>query len=210
MSFPSHSLSVARLLLLVVCGLLLLSACSDKIRLSPLAADATILAFGDSLTHGTGANQDQSYPTVLAELSGRTVINAGVPGETTAEGLARLPRVLEESNPDLVILCLGGNDFLRRVDPAQTRANLVRMIDMIRAANVPLVLVAVPQLGLLSGSNPVYKELAREFKLPIENEIVADVLHDRDLKSDPIHPNADGYRRMAEALVDLLKNSGAI
>jgi acyl-CoA thioesterase I len=210
MKFSPHSLPAARLFLLVAASLLLFSGCSEKLRLPPLAADATILAFGDSLTYGTGASQDQSYPVVLAKLSGHNVINAGVPGETTADGLARLPRTLEENDPDLVILCLGGNDFLRRLDPAQTRANLTRMIEMIRAANIPLVLVAVPQLGLFSGGDPMYKELAKQFKLPIEGEILAEVLHDRDLKSDQIHPNADGYRHMAEALLALLKNSGAI
>lgn len=210
MNLSPLSLPAARLLLLMTGSLLLLGGCSEKLRLPPLATDATILAFGDSLTYGTGASPEQSYPTVLAKLSGRTVINAGVPGETTAEGLARLPLLLEENDPDLVILCLGGNDFLRRVDPAQTRANLVRMIEMIRAANIPLVLIAVPQLRLLSGNDPMYKELSRQFKLPIEDEIMADVLHARDLKSDPIHPNAEGYRRLAEGLLVLLKNSGAI
>lgn len=208
-----HSLPATRTFLLhamALAGVMLLAACSEKHRLPALPADATILAFGDSLTYGTGANAGESYPEVLASLTGRRVINAGVPGETTTDGLARLPRVLEETNPDLIILCLGGNDFLRRFDPAQTRSNLVRMIQMIRAENVPLLLVAVPQLRLLSSSDPVYKELSREFKLPLENEIVADVLHDRDLKADPIHPNAAGYRKIAEALVEQLKNSGAL
>lgn len=211
MKILPYSLSAARGLLLLASGLFLLGACSDKQpKLPPLDTDATVLAFGDSLTYGTGANEAQSYPMVLAQLSGRTVINAGIPGETTAGGMARLPRVLEESKPDLVILCLGGNDFLRKIDPAQTRANLERMIQMIRAENIPVVLIGVPQIGLFSDSHPLYKELARNLKLPIEDEILADVLHDRDLKSDAIHPNAQGYRELAEALAKLLKSSGAI
>ncbi len=198
-------------LLLAILVSILLTACSaDQPRLSPLDSDATILAFGDSLTFGTGASKSESYPQVLAELIGHTVINAGVPGETTADGLARLPRVLEQTQPDLVILCLGGNDFLRRLDPALTRSNLTRMAQMIRGANVPLVMIAVPQLRLISNSDPLYQDLAKELKLPLENDILADVLRDRDLKSDPIHPNAKGYRRMAEAIAELLKTSGAV
>lgn len=188
-----------------------LAACADKTQPLPaLSADATILAFGDSLTHGTGALAHESYPAVLATLGGRNVINAGVPGETTTDGLARLPRVLEETRPDLVILCLGGNDFLRRHEIARTRSNLERMIRMIQADNIPLVLVAVPEPGLLPGSHPMYAEIARQYRLPIENEIMTDVLRDRDLKSDPIHPNAAGYQRIAQALFQLLRKSGAL
>lgn len=189
---------------------LVVSGCADKPKLPRLPSDASILAFGDSLTYGTGADERESYPAVLATLTGRKVINAGVPGETSSGGLARLPRVLEDSKPALVILCLGGNDFLRKLDPLQTRANLERMISMIQGNRIPLILVAVPQFRLFGGSDPLYEELAKKYRLPIENEVLADVLHDQDLKSDPIHPNALGYRQMAEALADVLKKSGAI
>lgn len=203
-SLPAASRSVFMLLVL------LFTACSEKPKLPPLAYDATILAYGDSLTYGTGAGAGESYPEVLAQLTGRKVVNAGVPGETTADGLARLPRILEETDPDLVILCLGGNDFLRKHPHAMTRANLERMIQMIRAENIPLVLVAVPEPALFSGSAPVYRKLAEALKLPLENGIVNDVLRDSDLKADPIHPNAAGYRKIAEALKELLDDSGAL
>lgn len=202
--FAPKKLMVLALLTLLAAG------CGSEPRLPPLAVDATVLAFGDSLTHGTGASAGEDYPAQLQMQIGRRVINAGVPGETSADGLARLPRALEEHRPALVILCLGGNDFLRQLDPALTRANLDRMIAMIRAGGIPLVLVAVPQAKLLGSNDPVYDELARQHKLVIEDEVLDDVLHDRDLKSDPIHPNALGYRRMAEALAELLKERGAV
>jgi acyl-CoA thioesterase I len=196
--------------LLLLVSFLLSGCSSDKPRLARLDADASVLAFGDSLTYGTGAKAGESYPERLSASIGRKVINAGVPGETTTDGLARLPRVLEESNPDLVILCLGGNDFLRKVDPARTRDNLERMIAMIRADNIPLVLIAVPKPGLFVSSDALYSELAKKFGLPLENEVLADVLGDKTLKSDPIHPNAQGYQQVADAIAKLLKSAGAI
>lgn len=209
----SHSLTVRSGFLLSLVTLLAcmaLSGCADKPKLPRLGADASILAFGDSLTYGTGANDNESYPAVLGGLIGRKVINAGVPGETSSDGLARLPRVLEDTQPALVILCLGGNDFLRKLDPQQTRANLERMISMIQANRIPLILIAVPQMRLFGGSDPLYGELAEKHRVLIEDDMLADILHDRDLKSDPIHPNAAGYRLMADALAAMLKKSGAI
>ena len=111
---------------LIGCLLAFLTACSSsQPGLSPLADDAVILAYGDSLTFGTGANSDtESYPAVLAQLTQRQVVNAGVPGEISSEGLDRLTTMLEQHQPDLVILCHGGNDLIRRLDKHQLKSNL--------------------------------------------------------------------------------------
>lgn len=195
---------------LVLAALFSLTACDRPPQLPRLHDGDVIVAFGDSLTHGNGAAETQAYPAVLGRMTGRTVINAGVPGETTAEGLERLPGVLEEERPKLVLLCLGGNDMLRRVDAASTESNLRKMIQAIRASGAAVVLIGVPQPALFSGPPGFYEKLAGEFDLPYEGEIFDEVLKTPRLKSDAIHANAEGYRLVAERLAELLKETGAI
>ncbi|MHB8709423.1 MAG: arylesterase [Desulfuromonadales bacterium] len=189
---------------------LLTAACDKPPKIAPLPANAVVLAFGDSLTHGNGAPAGAAYPDVLAGLLGRTVINAGVPGEISAAGLNRLTQVLEQYRPDLVILCHGGNDFLQRLDRARTAANLAAMVEQIRATGADVVLVGVPEFGLILNPPGFYGEIAKRFTIPYEGEIVSDLLGDRDFKSDTIHPNAAGYRRMAEAVFKLIKDARGV
>lgn len=193
-------------LLLLLC----LTACSESPSVARLPPDARLLAFGDSLTRGTGATDGQSYPSHLARLLGREVINAGVPGEVSAVGLRRLPGVLDAVQPDLLLLCHGGNDILRSMDKARLAQNLQQMIDIARARDVPVVLIAVPQRSLLLRAEPLYRALAENNRIPLQEDIVAEVLGESDWRSDRIHPNGAGYRHLAEAVRDLLREAGAI
>jgi lysophospholipase L1-like esterase len=195
---------------LLLCALVLAGCRAEGPVLPRLGAEDPVLAFGDSLTYGTGANPEESYPTVLAQLISRPVIAAGVPGETTAGGLARLAEVLDEHQPKLLLLCLGGNDMLRRINTATTEANLRKMVEVARSRSTPVVLIAVPEPALFGGSAPFYKIIAQDFALPLENEALNEILRDNRLKSDQIHPNAEGYRRLAHAVAELLRDAGAI
>lgn len=197
-----------RLALLLV---FVLAACGGgSPKLAKLPGDAVVLAFGDSLTYGTGANPNESYPARLETLIGRKVIAAGIPGETTAAGLARLQAVLEESRPALVLLCEGGNDFLQKLDEKQAAANLRRMIGLARAQGAQVVLIGVPRPGLLPSTASIYGEIATEMKIPYDNSTLVKILTDNELKSDLVHPNAKGYAKMAEGVAALLRKSGAI
>ncbi|MGE5319047.1 MAG: arylesterase [Hyphomicrobiaceae bacterium] len=195
---------------LAVCISLLLAACGRAPTLPKLSPHDVILAFGDSLTHGTGASEATAYPAVLAALSGHTVINAGVPGDTTATGLQRLPAVLDEYKPRLVLLCLGGNDMLRKQPAATTENNLRLLVQTIRASGADVVLIGVPEPRLFGGAPDFYARVARDMKLPLEDEVFNEVLKDNRLKSDPIHANAAGYRVVAERLDAFLKQAGAL
>lgn len=197
-------------LLLVLLGLL--AACGERgVPVQALAPDAVILAFGDSLTHGTGARRDQSYPTVLAEMTGRTVVTDAVPGETTAAAESRLIPALEKHEPALLILCLGGNDMLRKQDRSLMYRRLENMVAQARSYGAQVLLLGVPEPKLLGlKAEPGYAELATRLKVPLENLIIAEVLSDSDLKSDPIHPNAEGYRKIAETIAARLRKDGAI
>ncbi len=201
----------ARGLGLVFLALALAGGCGEEApRLPRLNANDVVVAFGDSLTYGTGAAEHESYPAVLAQLIGRPVVRAGVPGEVTAQGLRRLPSVLDEHQPRLVIVCLGGNDMLRKIGSAEIKRNLEGILKELKQRGVSAVLVGVPKPALWTSSADFYAELAREFGVPYEGEIVTSVLYSSDMKSDPIHPNAKGYRRMAEALARLLREAGAL
>ena len=179
-------------------------------KLSKLPADAVVLAFGDSLTFGTGAQAETSYPAVLEQLIGRKVWSAGVPGEVSAAGLARLPSALDDYQPRLLILCHGGNDFLRKLGDAQAAENLRAMIRLARQRGIDVALIAVPKPGLLPSPPDFYAEIAKEFGLPYEDAALKTILRDKELKSDVAHPNAKGYAKLAEAIAALLKKSGAL
>jgi lysophospholipase L1-like esterase len=197
------------LLLLGIC-FCLLAGCKQSAKMPPLAGDGVLLAFGDSLTFGTGAGENESYPAVLEQLTGHKVMNYGVPGEISADGLARLPWVLEHEKPALLILCHGANDLLRHMDQRQAAENLRGMIRLARQRGIAVMLIAVPAPDLSLKPPKFYTEVAAEFGIPIEARALSRILGKGSLKSDYIHPNAAGYRQLAEALVSLLKKSGAI
>jgi lysophospholipase L1-like esterase len=188
-----------------------LAACGGaKHKVARLDAGAVVLAFGDSLTFGTGANPDESYPAALERAIGRKVVNAGLPGETSARGLARLPEVLEEVKPRLLILCHGGNDFLQRLDEAGAAANVRAMIRLARGKGVDVVLLATPKPGLPPSVPAFYAEIAAGEGVPFEEAAIRSVVTDNRLKSDLVHPNAQGYAQIAAAVEKVLKKSGAL
>lgn len=200
-----HWLVAALSLVTFGCGRKKLSAAA------PVPAGATVLALGDSITFGTGAEASAAYPAQLAALTRWNVINGGVPGDTAAQALDRLPALLAAHKPALVIVSVGGNDFLRRLPEPDTVAALRRIASLARDAGAQVVLVGVPQptigaaLGVGLSDHPMYERLGEELSLPLHPRGWARVLGDEKLKSDQVHANAAGYRAFAEGLAARLR-----
>jgi len=188
-----------------------LAGCGEKTPSLPrLAPDAVVLAFGDSLTYGIGANPNESYPAVLEKKIGRKVVSAGVPGETSAQGLARLPAVLDQVHPQLLVLIHGGNDFLRRLDENQAAGNLRAMGKLARERGIAVVILGVPKPGLFPSSASFYREVANELGAPYDADTLPAILKDNELKADYVHPNAKGYAMLAESVAALLTKAKAL
>ena len=210
-----HAPVSRRRLLVAGAALVFLSACGKRgPKAQALPTGSTVLALGDSLTSGVGAAADTAYPAVLQELTGWQVVNGGVSGDTTAQALSRLPALLQEHQPALVIVSIGGNDFLRQMSAAGAKDTIRETVRTARAGGAQVLLVGVPQVSLLAAGtgrlsdHPLYAELAEELKLPLHAEGWADVLSKPELRADTVHANAQGYRQFSEGLVQTLRKVG--
>lgn len=191
---------------------LLLSAC-DKTEpvFKKMSQQGIILAFGDSLTYGLGAAREENYPSILSQLSAHKVINAGVSGEVTGQGLERLPRALDEHQPEVLILIHGGNDILQKIPLQQTHDNLVKMIALAKQRGIKVLMLGVPKPNVfLMESAKIYRQIAEQQNVPINLDKLPEILGNNQLKSDMIHPNAEGYALMAETVYQLLVESGLL
>lgn len=193
----------------------LIVACSDSPSgYQTLPQDSVVLAFGDSVTHGTGAGEGEDFPTLLSQATGWVVINAGVPGDTANEARSRLAGLLKKHEPDLVIVELGGNDFLRNRSASQVKEHLREILAEVQGFGAVPVLVAVPEVSVLRASfgslsdSPIYEELGEEERILVIDDVVSEVLSNEDLRADRIHPNARGYRHMADRIAEALFDAG--
>ena len=193
------------LLLLIGC---VYSSCGgdayDKIR-NLRSAGQSIICFGDSLTEGVGAGQGEDYPSVLSRLIAAPVVNAGHRGDTTAAALNRLARDVLDKNPRVVIVLLGGNDFLRQVPVGDTRNNMETIVRRIQERGAMVVLTAM-KLGLFTDEyGAMMEELAKKSGALLVPQVTKGILSESKLKSDPIHPNGAGYRLIAERVAEKVK-----
>jgi acyl-CoA thioesterase-1 len=195
---------------------MLLGGCSDKLKYDALAPGAVVLAFGDSVTHGTGAKEGENYPNRLAQRSGWDVINAGIPGDTARSAKSRIGKLLQEIEPALVIVELGGNDFLRRHPETEVKEDLRMILRAVNESGATAVLVGVPELSVFRASvgslsdSAIYAELAKEEKVLLIKGVFSSVLSDASLRADQIHPNAEGYRTLADGIAAALTGAGLL
>lgn len=165
-----------------------------------------ILAFGDSLTNGFGVDAHSSYPSQMQKKTGLDALNAGVDGEFSSEGLARLGIFLEHK-PDLVILCHGANDIVNQFSTKELKNNLLEMIKQIKRSGANVLLVGVPDYNLPSFmTHKIYTEIAQETDILFEDDVLTHIGLNNSLKNDYVHPNEKGYELMADAFIDILKS----
>jgi acyl-CoA thioesterase I len=187
---------------------------------APVSYDTLVVAFGDSLYAGYQlAPSEGLAPQLQAALNAKgikaRVHNAGVSGDTSAAGKARLGFVLDslERKPDLILLGLGGNDMLRGIPPAQTRANLTAMMTELKKRQIKVVLtgmVAAPNMGsdFAKAFNPIYPDLAKKFNAPLYPFILDGVIMDKTLMlQDNVHPNAQGVVKVVANIAPMVAES---
>lgn len=181
-----------------------------------MAEPVTVAALGDSLTQGYGLVQDQGFVPQLegwlrANGAEVTVLNAGVSGDTTAGGLARVDWTLGD-DVDALIVALGGNDLLRGIDPAVSRANLDGILQAAAARGLPVLLVGLEAPGnygpdFKADFEAMFPDLATEYEALLYTDFLAPLRQgdqaealQRLLQSDGIHPNAEGVKLMVDGI----------
>lgn len=181
---------------------------------SALPPGTKILALGDSLTAPHGVTPDEAWPALLAQRTGWVVINAGISGDTSAGALQRLPALLDEHAPALVLVTLGGNDMLRRLPQGQTVANLGQMLALVKERGAKAVLLATPKPSIAGAvfnnlsAAEFYRQVAKEHQVPLIEDALPDVLSNTDLKADQLHPNVAGHALLSKKIFDALKGIG--
>ncbi len=169
------------------------------------SAGHAIICFGDSLTEGVGASAGADYPAQLSRQLNLPVINLGRRGDTTADALARLPRDVLGKDPRLVIVLLGGNDFLRRVPLPDTRQNLVAIVEGIQQSGAMVALAGL-RLGVFTDEyGSLFEEIAVKLGALYLPGIMNGIFSNPELKSDTVHPNAVGYRLIATRVAEKVK-----
>lgn len=164
-----------------------------------------IICFGDSLTYGTGAAEGMGYPSQLSEMISMEIINAGVPGDTTATALARLEEDVLSQSPRIVLITLGGNDLKNKVPKEEAFDNLRTIITAIQDEGALVIVggVKIPLYG--RGFGKAYKELCKELGAVLIPNVFKGIMGNPKLMSDPIHPNDAGYTILAQKFCEALK-----
>lgn len=184
--------------------LLLPSACSSLPE-QPISAGRNIICFGDSLTSGTGAPPEESYPARLSGLIGRPVINAGLAGDTTSRALTRLERDVLAKSPGMVLITLGGNDLKNGVDKKTAFRNLRKIVETIQARDALVVIGGLKVPFWDRGYAAEYEKLAEETGAVLVPNILGGIMGNHKLMHDRIHPNSAGYAVMAEKFYQAVK-----
>lgn len=166
---------------------------------------ANVIAFGDSLTAGYGASAGEDYPTRVASATGVAILNAGVSGDTTEGAMERLDKDVLAHDPRIVIIGLGGNDYLQGVSIATTEANLRKIVERVEGAGAMVILLGFRFPSLNADYEAMYKRVGHDEQCLFVANVLSGILTNPQLKSDEVHPNARGYQMMADRVAGPLQ-----
>lgn len=164
-----------------------------------------VIAFGDSLVEGAGASPGKSLPDQLSDRLGVSIENFGVSGDTTRDGLVRIDAALEGENPKVVLLLLGGNDFLRKIPREETYNNLATLIQRIQSRGAVVLLLGVRSGVVGGGFDDEFERLSEQYHTAYVEDVLNGVFGRPSLMSDAVHPNAQGYAKIADRIAPVLE-----
>ena len=166
----------------------------------------TIIAFGDSLTEGVGATKGNDFVSLLSRGIGQPIVNMGASGDTSTRGLARVDAVIEQ-DPKVVLLLLGGNDFLRKVPIAETFKNIDDIVVKIQNSGAMVILLGI-QGGILSDHYDEYfEDIAKKRGTLYVDNVLDGLVGHQEYMSDTIHPNDAGYKKIVKRVLPVLEKS---
>jgi len=192
------------ILLILVSGFIYYQFIDVEPTIKPMSPASTILAIGDSLTAGTGTTKANAYPQQLENISGYKVINAGISGNTSEQALKRLPQLLQTYNPKLVIILIGGNDFIKKSSIKNLQNNIESMIIQSQKSGAQVILLGVPETSLSMKVPDFYQSIAKKYDAVYNGKILRKLLRDKRYKSDTVHLNVLGYHALAIAINQMI------
>lgn len=198
----------AILCVVVLCGFFILRDSTPK-GLCPLNGDS-IITLGDSLANGFGVSENDSFAIQIPHILGKNAIKLGIDGEVSAGLMARISSELDGKNPAVVIISIGGNDFLRKLDKSVAQRNIETIVRKAKAKTSCVVLLGVPDGilgGLVGGVSSVYYDIAKAEGVLLEKDAMPQILKQHSLKVDEIHPNKDGHTIIAQNIAELIKKA---
>lgn len=164
-----------------------------------------IIAFGDSLVQGVGSSKSGDFVSVLSKRIGLPIVNLGHSGDTTEDGLVRI-NDLDNFNPKVVLLLLGGNDYLKKVPIVETERNLSKLIENIQARGSVVILLGV-RGGLINDKfERMFQGLSNKYNTAYVKNVLSGLLLNTNYMSDAIHPNNTGYAFIADRIEPVLRD----
>lgn len=194
-----------------ICGYLYFNNTSKKVGHVCKLENNNIITIGDSLANGFGVNENDSFAIKIPKLLNKNPLKRGINGETSSELLGRIDSELKSTSKiAAVIISIGGNDFLRKIDENTTKRNIDLIVQKTKNYTNCIILLGVPNGimdGITGGSSPIYKDITNKYKILLDNKSMAKILKNANLKVDQIHPNKNGHEIITNNIVNLIKKN---